>query len=240
MKIVILLPILILIFLSGCTQDSQSQNGNQSSGPGIEYIGGQYNLELVLEEHAYEGQTYVWKKIRYVKDGEVIEPNQVLPDDMRPGLDWLRENTPENAVVLSWWDYGHAIRAYSEREPIADSPSAEIMTTTVSQFLGKDPSEIECPTCILHGMILDIGNALVTEDPNELIGVMSKYGASVLYVHESDREKSYSIYIGIGEDPVQTDSDGFSRTILGKALQEEEIEGLSKAYSDATCRIYII
>jgi len=30
-------------------------------------------------------------------------------DDFREAYYWLRQNTPEDATVMSWWDYGYQI-----------------------------------------------------------------------------------------------------------------------------------
>ena len=30
-------------------------------------------------------------------------------DDFREAYFWLRQNTPEHARVMSWWDYGYQI-----------------------------------------------------------------------------------------------------------------------------------
>lgn len=44
----------------------------------------------------------------------------VLVDDYREAYNWLRENTPEDARVLSWWDYGYQITGIANRTTIAD------------------------------------------------------------------------------------------------------------------------
>jgi dolichyl-diphosphooligosaccharide--protein glycosyltransferase len=36
-------------------------------------------------------------------------------------MQWLRENTPEDAVVASWWDYGYWISTLAERKTLADN-----------------------------------------------------------------------------------------------------------------------
>lgn len=44
----------------------------------------------------------------------------VLIDDYREAYSWLRYNTPENATVMSWWDYGYQITGMSDRTTLAD------------------------------------------------------------------------------------------------------------------------
>jgi Uncharacterized membrane protein, required for N-linked glycosylation len=49
------------------------------------------------------------------KDGQVVKI-----DDYREAYWWLRENTPEDARILAWWDYGYQISAIANRTTIAD------------------------------------------------------------------------------------------------------------------------
>lgn len=41
--------------------------------------------------------------------------------DWLDAMQWLRESTPEDAVVASWWDYGYWITTLGERRSIADN-----------------------------------------------------------------------------------------------------------------------
>lgn len=42
-------------------------------------------------------------------------------DDFREAYFWLRQNTAENARVMSWWDYGYQITGMSNRTTIVDN-----------------------------------------------------------------------------------------------------------------------
>jgi len=44
----------------------------------------------------------------------------VMIDDFREAYWWVRDNTPEDARVLSWWDYGYQINGIANRTTIAD------------------------------------------------------------------------------------------------------------------------
>ena len=46
---------------------------------------------------------------------------QFASDDWLDAMQWLKENTPEDAVVASWWDYGYWITTLSERTTLADN-----------------------------------------------------------------------------------------------------------------------
>jgi dolichyl-diphosphooligosaccharide--protein glycosyltransferase len=42
-------------------------------------------------------------------------------NDWTASMQWLKENTPEDAVIASWWDYGYWISTLAERKTLADN-----------------------------------------------------------------------------------------------------------------------
>tara|TARA_B100001559_G_scaffold38697_1_gene28880 strand:+ start:190 stop:1410 length:1221 start_codon:yes stop_codon:yes gene_type:complete len=42
-------------------------------------------------------------------------------DDWNDTMLWIKQNTPEDAVIASWWDYGYWITTLSERTTLADN-----------------------------------------------------------------------------------------------------------------------
>ncbi|XP_071696577.1 dolichyl-diphosphooligosaccharide--protein glycosyltransferase subunit STT3B [Rutidosis leptorrhynchoides] len=46
---------------------------------------------------------------------------RVIFDDYREAYFWLRQNTPSDAKVMSWWDYGYQITAMGNRTVIVDN-----------------------------------------------------------------------------------------------------------------------
>jgi len=42
-------------------------------------------------------------------------------NDWSDAMQWLRENTPEDAVIASWWDYGYWISTLADRKTLADN-----------------------------------------------------------------------------------------------------------------------
>ncbi|MGQ9469336.1 MAG: STT3 domain-containing protein [Nitrososphaerales archaeon] len=54
--------------------------------------------------------------------------------DWLEALTWIRENTPENAVIIAWWDYGYWITVMGNRTSLADN--ATINSTRIQQ-IGK-------------------------------------------------------------------------------------------------------
>jgi len=45
--------------------------------------------------------------------------------DWIEALTWIRENTPENAVIIAWWDYGYWITAMGNRTTLADNATID-------------------------------------------------------------------------------------------------------------------
>jgi dolichyl-diphosphooligosaccharide--protein glycosyltransferase len=46
---------------------------------------------------------------------------RIIFDDFREAYYWLSENTPYNAKVMSWWDYGYQITAMANRTVMVDN-----------------------------------------------------------------------------------------------------------------------
>ena len=42
-------------------------------------------------------------------------------NDWADSMQWVRENTPKDAVIASWWDYGYWISTLGERKTLADN-----------------------------------------------------------------------------------------------------------------------
>lgn len=47
--------------------------------------------------------------------------SQNLIDDFREAYYWLRQNTKEDAKIMSWWDYGYQIAGFSNRSTLVDN-----------------------------------------------------------------------------------------------------------------------
>lgn len=52
--------------------------------------------------------------------GNTRSGGEVLVDDYREAYWWLRDNTPEDARIMAWWDYGYQITGIANRTTIAD------------------------------------------------------------------------------------------------------------------------
>jgi len=93
-------------------------------------------------------QSYCWKMAQAISNPSIIIVGQlrdgsvVKVDDYREAYWWIRDNTPEDARILSWWDYGYQITAIANRTTIADGNTwnhehiallGKILTTNVDE-----------------------------------------------------------------------------------------------------------
>ena len=58
----------------------------------------------------------------------------IATDDWLDALDWIKNNTPKDAVVASWWDYGYWISTMGERATLADNST---ISTKIIQNIAK-------------------------------------------------------------------------------------------------------
>jgi len=45
---------------------------------------------------------------------------EIIVDDYLKGYEWIKKNTPEDARVMAWWDYGYQITGVANRTSLAD------------------------------------------------------------------------------------------------------------------------
>ena len=57
----------------------------------------------------------------------ILNGGTVYPasDDWLETLDWIKMNTPQDAVIASWWDYGYWITTMSERITVSDNATID-------------------------------------------------------------------------------------------------------------------
>jgi asparagine N-glycosylation enzyme membrane subunit Stt3 len=86
-----------------------------------------------------------------------------MSSDWEDALVYVRDNTPADAKVMSWWDYGFWILDVAERQPIAHNGQH-------TDAMDKDISQVYCTMC-----------------ESCAVGIMHRWGAEYLMV--STREK---------------------------------------------------
>jgi dolichyl-diphosphooligosaccharide--protein glycosyltransferase len=55
-----------------------------------------------------------------ILQGQSRDGRTIMIDDFRESYWWLRDNTPANARIMAWWDYGYQINGVANRTTIAD------------------------------------------------------------------------------------------------------------------------
>jgi dolichyl-diphosphooligosaccharide--protein glycosyltransferase len=79
-----------------------------------------------LYMQAYTFSEYAWRISSSLSNPSIIlkgrtrEGQIIKVDDYREAYWWLRDNTPEDARIMAWWDYGYQITGISNRTTIAD------------------------------------------------------------------------------------------------------------------------
>ena len=73
-----------------------------------------FSFSLQVTSEAYSSPSIVLAATQH--DG-----SRIIFDDFREAYYWLRQNTPESAKVMSWWDYGYQITAMANRTILVDN-----------------------------------------------------------------------------------------------------------------------
>jgi len=47
--------------------------------------------------------------------------SQRIIDDFREAYYWLRQNSPEDSKIMSWWDYGYQLAGMTNRTTLVDN-----------------------------------------------------------------------------------------------------------------------
>lgn len=58
----------------------------------------------------------------------------IATNDWLDAFDWMKNNTPKDAVIASWWDYGYWIQTMGERASLADNST---VSTKIIQDIAK-------------------------------------------------------------------------------------------------------
>jgi dolichyl-diphosphooligosaccharide---protein glycosyltransferase len=63
-------------------------------------------------------------------------------NDWLETLEWIKLNTPENAVIASWWDYGYWIQTMAERASLADNSTIHtFIIQNIARMLLSTPND---------------------------------------------------------------------------------------------------
>jgi len=92
--------------------------------------------------------------------------NNISTNDWPDAMQWLRENTPEDAVIAAWWDYGYWISTLAERKTLADN--ATVLDWQIRKIASMYMSTPEDAWQILTSDVkTDVGSHYITT-PNDI------------------------------------------------------------------------
>lgn len=66
----------------------------------------------------------------------------ISTSDWPDALNWIKNNTPKDSVVASWWDYGYWVQTLGERKTLADNATIDTsVIANIARMLLSSPDE---------------------------------------------------------------------------------------------------
>ncbi|KIM34096.1 glycosyltransferase family 66 protein [Serendipita vermifera MAFF 305830] len=78
-------------------------------------------LMLIFVLHCTWTTSHAYSSPSVVLASRAADGSSAVIDDFREAYYWLRQNTPKDAVVMSWWDYGYQIAGMADRPTLVDN-----------------------------------------------------------------------------------------------------------------------
>lgn len=169
---------------------------------------------------------------------------------MTEAFEQLEQLTPHDSVVLCWWDYGRAVRTWSNREVIEAYPSKDIWNSVAqSQNLWHSLGAHLFGTWGSSKKIHDIATMFMLPETQSL-AVMKDYNVSYVLVFEPDELQKFgwtadiagcnaSDYLITEENEYQPTSLGAQTTLLRLMFDDEfPPEYLTKVFDNGKGKIY--
>jgi hypothetical protein len=176
-RIIIAITIIAVVVIAVVSYYGLTQKSKELP-TSVDYVGGRYNVALSLFRDGHS-------EIKY-EDETGNHSEMYFESQMRTGLDWIKNNTSENATFLCWWDYGHSIKGYSERNVIARNPSHEWIEMVA--IARTDPGAIK--EFDSNEKVVDVAKAFATSNSTETSQIMEKYDAAHIVVYKDDLLKA--------------------------------------------------
>lgn len=76
---------------------------------------------LIFVSHCTWVTSNAYSSPSVVLASRLPDGSQHIIDDYREAYYWLRQNTPDNAKIMSWWDYGYQIGGMADRPTLVDN-----------------------------------------------------------------------------------------------------------------------
>jgi len=143
----------------------------------------------------------------------------ITTDDWPKALEWIKNNTPEDSVIASWWDYGYWISTLGERTTLVDNGT--LWSTPIKKIAKTFLSEPDDAWEMLQEMDADyvlifISSQKIQNDP-----------ADLYFLIGGGDESKKQWFMRIAKEPLSKYllNDGFSgtdhfweNTLLGKMI----------------------
>ena len=132
----------------------------------------------------------------------------VSTNDWLESMEWIKNNTPKDAVIASWWDYGYWISTLAERATIADNSTLnDSIIENLAKMFTSSPKE---GWQILREMQADYIVIFISGQR-----LADDYEGQALYILQGGGDESKKQwFIRIAENPIDQylQSDGISGT----------------------------
>jgi len=142
----------------------------------------------------------------------------VATTDWLDSMEWIKNNTPKDAVVAAWWDYGYWISTMGERATLADNSTIyTYIIENIAKMLLSNPDE---SWHLLQEMQADYVLVFVA---GQKLGIDSPESFYMLRGGGDESKKQWFIKIAAYDESKYLHSDGLSgtdyfwnETMLGK------------------------
>jgi dolichyl-diphosphooligosaccharide---protein glycosyltransferase len=78
-------------------------------------------VAFIYQLHCTYATSYAYSSPSVVLTSTSQDGSYHIIDDFREAYYWLRKNTPLDAKIMSWWDYGYQIAGFSNRTTLVDN-----------------------------------------------------------------------------------------------------------------------
>jgi len=133
----------------------------------------------------------------------------IATNDWLESMEWIKNNTPKDAVIASWWDYGYWISTLGERASINDNSTLNdsIIKNIAKMFISspKDAWQMLTDMKADYVLVFVAGERLLVDDN-------SQQPLYILQGGGDESKKQWFIKIAEGSQAQYLESDGISGT----------------------------
>jgi hypothetical protein len=199
---------------------------------GSDSIGGRYNATVEHYNVSKYNETFGRDEISYWFNGS-HERGPFIHTAVN-AVNWIKNNTVNGSVFLSWWPYGHMIRGMAERESIISTPSTAIADSVIfpERVFKWEKRE----------RVNDVAEAFLATDLNITMDTMDRYHSKYVLVEKDGVTYIDALCKAVGMDPENYTNyeTGLGLRFVGVGLDcamyrfisATNIPGFEKSYED--------